>query len=499
LLKDGLNTAFTLTGAGVWRGLAYGTMAVAERSEVKDREFRKEYSWNKIGEKISGSRQLMDLFTSSIKETYYGLAGRRFSQKYTLDEGGKLKRSTEKNKLKGQESFALRLKALGEIIRLFGIGGQTVGAAINDGTSLESSLAAITSTFKGDVGQNMFNNWYDNFRLDQRVTKSLKVLQGRLGQENSAAIEAAMMTGVVTSESAVNIDLDNLEELDTDKIAWLAEQGQTVSDGGSVSDALGRSVSGQESMLLVSFDNHGAPIIYDGYDPNIIAPGARVIDYDGRLVAIDNDPKHLNFYEQHYFDGLSEQISENVAVDLNINDSLSVDEVPFGNNPANELVVEPSEEVNYAEPIEYAEQPYFNLTTKGQIDYEDLAQGDSGVYQQFIMANRPGGLQGTGDNFNQDLGGDIDRIYHNRDLSVDDRIKILTGIKQEMNSPEMINKVANPDLRDHVAGIYQRYSNVIDHNIEFLKHPDGTPIPEEWDGGLAEFIKWRDAGRPNNN
>lgn len=499
LLKDGLNTAFTLTGAGVWRGLAYGTMAVAERSEVKDREFRKEYSWNKIGEKISGSRQLMDLFTSSIKETYYGLAGRRFSQKYTLDEGGKLKRSTEKNKLKGQESFALRLKALGEIIRLFGIGGQTVGAAINDGTSLESSLAAITSTFKGDVGQNMFNNWYDNFRLDQRVTKSLKVLQGRLGQENPVAIEAAMMTGIVTSESAMNIDLDNLEELDTDKIAWLAEQGQTVSTGGSVSEALGRSVSGQESMLLVSFDNHGAPIIYDGYDPNIIAPGARVIDYDGRLVAIDNDPNHLNFYEQHYFDGLSEQISENVAVDLNINDSLSVDEVSFGNNSANELVVEPSEEINYEEPIEYTEQPYFNLTTKGQIDYEDLAQGDSGVYQQFIMANRPGGLQGAGQNFNQDLGGDIDRIYHNRDLSVDDRIKILTGIKQEMNSPEMINKVANPDLRDHVAGIYQRYSNVIDHNIELLKHPDGTPIPEEWDGGLEEFIKWRDAGRPNNN
>ena len=485
LLKDGLNTALTLTGAGVWRGLAYGTMAVIERSEIKDREFRKEYSWNKIGEKLSSSHQLMDLFIVSMKETCYGLTGRRFSQKYTLGEDGKLKRSAEQTKLTGQEGLATRLKALGEIIRLFGIGSQTVGAAINDGASLEKSLEAIANTFKGDVWQNMLNNWYENFRIDQRIAKSLKILQGRFGQANQAALETAMIVETVPEEVAVNIDLDNLEELDTGKIAWLAERGQSVSGGGSISEALGRSVSGQESVLMINLNSNGEPIIYDGYDPNIVAPGARVIDYDGRLVVIDNNPAHLNFYEQHYLNGLSQEISSDIASDLKIDEPLINEDLAWQNSDVVETVVVEEPTTIIESPSKYSDHPYFNLATK-DISYEDLANGDAQVYRQFISADRPGGLFGTGENFNQDLGGDIDRIYYNRDLSIEDRIKILEGIKQELvNSDSSVNN-----------SFYNRQVDVIDHNIELLRHPDGTPIPKEWNGGLDEFVRWRDAGRP---
>lgn len=485
LLKDGLNTALTLTGAGVWRGLAYGTMAVIERSEIKDREFRKEYSWNKIGEKLSSSHQLMDLFIVSMKETCYGLTGRRFSQKYTLGEDGKLKRSAEQTKLTGQEGLATRLKALGEIIRLFGIGSQTVGAAINDGVSLEKSLEAIANTFKGDVWQNMLNNWYENFRIDQRIAKSLKILQGRFGQANQAALETAMIVETVPEEVAVNIDLDNLEELDAGKIAWLAERGQSVSGGGSISEALGRSVSGQESVLMINLNSNGEPIIYDGYDPNIVAPGARVIDYDGRLVVIDNNPAHLNFYEQHYLNGLSQEISSDIASDLKIDEPLINEDLAWQNSDVVETVVVEEPTTIIESPSKYSDHPYFNLATK-DISYEDLANGDAQVYRQFISADRPGGLFGTGENFNQDLGGDIDRIYYNRDLSIEDRIKILEGIKQELvNSDSSVNN-----------SFYNRQVDVIDHNIELLRHPDGTPIPKEWNGGLDEFVRWRDAGRP---
>jgi hypothetical protein len=493
LLKDGLNTVFTLAGAGVARGVAYGTMAMIERAEVKDREFRKEYSWNKIGEKLSGSRQLMDLFVVSMKETCYGLSGRRFSQKYSLGEDGKLQRTAEHIKLTGLEGFAARVKALGEIVRLLGIGSQTVGAAINDGASLEKSLENIASTFKGDVWQNMLDNWYKNFRLDQRLTRSLKILQGHPDRASQAVIDSTVLAGVAQEGPAMNIDLNNLEDLNTDEIAWLAERGHPVSNGGSLSEALGRSVSGQESVLMINLNSKGEPIIYDGYDPNIVAPGARVIDYNGRLVVVDSDPAHLNFYEQHYFDSLSQEISNKIDSDLKIEEQnlMSPD-----NDVVKEVVAGAS---NRVEPIEQAvnpaNHPYFDLAAK-DISYEDLANGDAQVYQDFISANRLGGLQAIGENSDQDLGDDIDRIYHNSGLSIEDRIKILTGIKQEMNNPEMIARVASPNLRDHVAGIYQRYSDVIDHNIELLKHPDGTPVPQEWNGGLDEFVQWRDAGRP---
>lgn len=499
LLKDGLNTAFTLTGAGVARGIAYGTMAMIERSEIKDREFRKEYSWNKIGEKLSGSRQLMDLFVVSMKETCYGLSGRRFSQKYGLGEDGRLQRTAEHIKLTGLEGFAARVKALGEIVRLLGIGSQTVGAAIDEGASLEKSLESIASTFKGDVWQNMLDNWYKNFRIDQRLARSLKILQGHPDRVGQAVIDSAILAGVAQEGSVMDIDLNNLEDLNTDEIAWLAEQGHPVSNGGSLSEALGRSVSGQESVLMINLNSKGEPIIYDGYDPNIVAPGARVIDYNGRLVVVDSDPAHLNFYEQHYLDGLSQEISNNIDSDFKT-DELIVNSEQNLMSPDDDIVREAvAVDSNQFEPINQAvnsyNHSYFDLAAK-DISYEDLANGDAQVYQDFISANRLGGLQAIGENSDQDLGDDIDRIYRNRDLSIEDRIKILNGIRQEMNNPEMIARVASPNLRDHVAGIYQRYSDVIDHNIELLKHPDGTPVPQEWNGGLDEFVQWRDAGRP---
>jgi hypothetical protein len=501
LIKDSLNTALTLTGAGALRGFTYWTMAMVERSKSKNREFRKEYSWNQVGEKISSSRRLFDLFVTSMKETYYGLSGRRFVQKYTVDKQGKLKRYSDKIQMKGLPATALRAQSLGEITRLFGIGTQTMAAIVTEGMSLQGSLENIADTFKGDALGNMANNWYQNFRIDQRIAKSLKILQDK-GDHGGGQMVTEKTTAVGTTPEkpdTQDIDLKHLENLDTIKIAQLAEQGHRVVKGGSVSEALGRSVSGREDMLLITFNNKGEPIIYDGYNPNVIAPDARVLDYGGRLVAIDNDSSHLHFYEQHYFDDLSKQIDINLKQE-NIGEQVVLSTLaPQG--PKIEEVVSDSTIVHNmpdsASLGKYSDHPYFNLTTKGKIDYDDLVHGNSDLYRQFVMFNRPGGAWST--NAGQDLLSDIDRIYHNEDLSVADRIKILEGIKEVMVKPDLVSHVNDSETKDLLSRTYQHYADSIDHSIELLKHPDGQPIPEEWNGGLDEFIKWRDAHRPTGN
>ena len=501
LIKDSLNTALTLTGAGALRGFTYWTMAMVERSKSKNREFRKEYSWNQVGEKISSSRRLFDLFVTSMKETYYGLSGRRFVQKYTIDKQGKLKRCSDKIQMKGLPATALRTQSLGEITRLFGIGTQTMAAIVTEGMSLQGSLENIADTFKGDALGNMANNWYQNFRIDQRIAKSLKILQDK-GDHGGGQMVTEKTTAVGTTPEkpdTQDIDLKHLENLDTIKIAQLAEQGHRVVKGGSVSEALGRSVSGREDMLLITFNNKGEPIIYDGYNPNVIAPDARVLDYGGRLVAIDNDSSHLHFYEQHYFDDLSKQIDINLKQE-NIGEQVVLSTLaPQG--PKIEEVVSDSTIVHNmpdsASLGKYSDHPYFNLTTKGKIDYDDLVHGNSDLYRQFVMFNRPGGAWST--NAGQDLLSDIDRIYHNEDLSVADRIKILEGIKEVMVKPDLVSHVNDSGTKDLLSRTYQHYADSIDHSIELLKHPDSQPIPEEWNGGLDEFIKWRDAHRPTGN
>ena len=501
LIKDGLNTAFTLTGAGALRGFTYWTMAMVERSKSKNREFRKEYSWNQVGEKISSSRRLFDLFTTSMKETYYGLSGRRFVQKYTIDKDGKLKQYSDKIKMKGLPATALKAQSLGEITRLFGIGTQTMAAIITEGMSLQGSLENIADTFKGDALGNMADNWYQNFRIDQRIAKSLKILQDKRDHGDGQVIpEKAMAAGTsLEKPETQDIDLKHLENLDTIKIAQLAEQGHQVVKGGSVSQALGRSVSGREDMLLITFNNKGEPIIYDGYNPNIIAPDAKVLDYGGRLVAIDNDSSHLHFYEQHYFDDLSKQIDMNLKQEhigeKVVLSTLAPQEPKIGEAVSDSTIVHNMpDSTSFSK---YSEHPYFNLTTKGKIDYDDLVHGNSEVYHQFVMFNRPGGILGS--NTSQDLLSDIDRIYHNEDLSVADRIKILEGIKEVMVKPDLVSHVNDSGTRDLLSRTYQHYVDSIDHSVELLKHPDSQPIPKEWNGGLDEFVKWRDTHRPTGN
>jgi len=501
LIKDGLNTAFTFTGAGALRGFTYWTMAMVERSKSKNREFRKEYSWNQIGEKISSNRRLFDLFITSMKETYYGLSGRRFVQKYTIDKKGKLKRCSDKIKLHGLPATALKAQSLGEIARLLGIGTQTMAAIVTEGMSLQGSLENIADTFKGDAIGNMADNWYQNFRIDQRIAKSLKILQDKGYHEGGQMVTEKAMAAGTTPEKpdTQDIDLKHLEDLDTMKIAQLAEQGHRVEKGGSVSEALGRSVSGREDMLLITFNSKGEPIIYDGYNPNVIAPDAKVLDYGGRLVAIDNDSSHLHFYEQHYFDDLSKQIDinlkqENIGEQVVLS-TLATPEPKIGEAVSDSTVVH---DIPDSTSIgEYSEHPYFNLTTKGKIDYDDLVHGNSDIYRQFVIFNRPGGIFNT--NAGQDLLSDIDRIYHNEDLSVADRIKILEGIKEVMMKPDLVSHVNDSGTKDLLSRTYQHYIDSIDHSVELLKHPDSQPIPEEWNGGLDEFIKWRDTHRPTSN
>ena len=376
-----------------------------------------------------------------------------------------------------------------------------MAAKVTEGMSLQGSLENIADTFKGDALGNMANNWYQNFRIDQRIAKSLKILQDK-GDHGSGQMVTEKTTAVGTTPEkpdTQDIDLKHLENLDTIKIAQLAEQGHRVVKGGSVSEALGRSVSGREDMLLITFNNKGEPIIYDGYNPNVIAPDARVLDYGGRLVAIDNDSSHLHFYEQHYFDDLSKQIDINLKQE-NIGEQVVLSTLaPQG--PKIEEVVSDSTIVHNmpdsASLGKYSDHPYFNLTTKGKIDYDDLVHGNSDLYRQFVMFNRPGGAWST--NAGQDLLSDIDRIYHNEDLSVADRIKILEGIKEVMVKPDLVSHVNDSGTKDLLSRTYQHYADSIDHSIELLKHPDSQPIPEEWNGGLDEFIKWRDAHRPTGN
>ncbi|HNV97146.1 MAG TPA: T3SS effector HopA1 family protein [bacterium] len=105
--------------------------------------------------------------------------------------------------------------------------------------------------------------------------------------------------------------------------------------------------------------------------------------------------------------------------------------------------------------------------TTNNINYQDLINGDRKTIKEFIQYNRPGGLSSTG--YEKDLSYDLDTIYYNTNLSVEDKVKILTNIKNELEDYPPTN---NQSFEQARAIIRQE----IDTDISLLHHQDKTPI-----------------------
>jgi len=303
LVKDGLNTAFVLTGgvaAGAFRGLTYGGLALAERYQKNEKEYRKKYSWNEVGQKIGFGSKMHDLFIGGIKETWAGLKGEKYQNKYEIDEEGEMKRQESSEKIdNGLQKFGARAKAIGELARVFGIGTQAITAGITDGLNFEHAANGFAKTFtEGNVFVNVSKNWYDNARIDQRIAKSF----GKIFGGETAVFGAAGNPESPDSEAVLN-NIDSASSLDDDQkmISDLIDSKIVVSKGGSISESLGHPVDSSRGITLIS-RGPGGPndiTIYKDYNPDNIQPGVKLIEKDGEIIALDENPQNTAYYDEH--------------------------------------------------------------------------------------------------------------------------------------------------------------------------------------------------------
>ena len=103
LVKDALNTAMVFgggIGAAGLRGAMYGIFAFGGKLDKSALKYQKEYSWNKVGEKMKAHQYLGDAFKTMFLETYYGLSGKRYESSFYV-ENDKLKKHSDVRKLKG--------------------------------------------------------------------------------------------------------------------------------------------------------------------------------------------------------------------------------------------------------------------------------------------------------------------------------------------------------------------------------------------------------------
>ncbi|HQB51030.1 MAG TPA: hypothetical protein PLT32_02295 [bacterium] len=301
IVKDGLNTAFVLVGgpaAGAFRGLTYGGLALAERYQKNKQEYRKKYSWNEVGEKIGVIKKNRDLFIDSVRETWSGLSGRKYTREdYSLQNGKLIGGKGSSEKTKGLEKIRILAKNYGELFRLLGIGTQAITAGITDGVNFKHAAEGFVKTFtEGNFLVNVGKNWYDNFRIDQRIAKAC----GRLfGREASTTINANNVDDasieVVSSGNVSNDEREAKQIIDN-----LMESKSIVPKGGSVSEVLGKNVDLKKGIVLFISKGQGEkPEIIEDYNPSNIQPGVRLWEQDGQIYALDKNSNNLSYYQAH--------------------------------------------------------------------------------------------------------------------------------------------------------------------------------------------------------
>ncbi|HNW55548.1 MAG TPA: hypothetical protein PKN62_00480 [bacterium] len=515
LAKDALNTAFVLGGgvaAGAFRGIAYGGLALAERYQKNEQEYRKNYSWNEVGKKIGFGSKMHDLFIGSVKETFAGLRGKEYQSEYSLDNAGKLTRQEDlKNIDNGLQKFGARAKAIGELARVFGIGTQAITAGITDGLNFEHAANGFAKTFTdGNVLVNVGENWYDNARIDQRIAKSF----GKLFGEETAVFGASGNPESPDSE-IVSSSIDNTKPLDGDQkmINDLVDSKIVVSKGGSISQSLGHPVDSSRGITLIS-RSHDGIVVYKDYNPDNIQPGVRLIEKDGEIIALDENPENIDYYNEH--SGVEElkpiessdhkkiiaeamrqrevaQASTEEAVTINkepAKPSIPEKEIEAMNPEISKAVAEAplnnlsKESLANWKLEDYKEAIYGPLAVK-DTTYQDLAEAagknDQEFFDKFILSDRQGGIMSSSFEANdyQDLDSDIDRIYHSEQLDNNQKVEILEKIREELGSSKLTDHIDNESLKLGVQSKYDLLKEAVDDDIEIIKKSHGGNIIPE--------------------
>lgn len=114
-----------------------------------------------------------------------------------------------------------------------------------------------------------------------------------------------------------------------------------------------------------------------------------------------------------------------------------------------------------------------DLITKGTIDYKDLLESNPEKVRQFIKFDRPGGLFSPSGG--QDLGDDLDAIYRNVNLSSEEKIQILTNIKNGLEDNSLVRDIKDPGLKESITRSYYWYKKEIDQDIALLQRKNLTP------------------------
>ncbi len=359
LVKDAINTAIRLVGgapAGALRGVMYGIFAMHGKLDKSALKYQKEYSWNSIGEKIKMHKYLEDAFRSSFLETYYGLSGKKYESEYVVDKDNKLQRLSGVEKLKGADKKITIIKAWGELFTALGMFSQGANAAITDG-----SFDSMIGGFRDVSLDNIKDNLYDSVDLVSRAEnlgKSLDHLKDIVGggiHKGYVAIDEGLDNifhpnshDVHTDISDINkmhitgadsasgigdyvspkildgsfvhghfrgddvININQIKSLNHDQIHELASHGAVVLKGSSVSETLNMNVPQGSKMTLVTFDELGKPTFHENFDANVIAPDARLIEINGKIIAISENSDHASFYE--YYEKHPDEVMDHIKL-----------------------------------------------------------------------------------------------------------------------------------------------------------------------------------------
>ncbi len=314
-----------------------------------------------------------------------------------------------------------------------------------------------------DVVQNMPGvGATDNFdqlsqahdQLDQSIIST---------QNNIATIEDKLNDPNVLDNPDIKSQFENELQLQKD---LLLQQEQTAKDFDLQIENLENlspktSVPGTES---IEFNSNGIPKInnYDDLPSVLKNVGDDVptkVDMNGQEILITKEfvNGQPEFYADINNDGILEQINpQNFPENI----SSAVENAPTISTGSQELVE--------------------NITnrplTTSNIDYQDLLDGDKDTIKEFIKYDRPGGLWNTGGN--KDFGYDIDTIYYNANLSPEEKIHILTNIKNGLEDTSLTSNIKNDSLRDSVERTHELLKTQIDHDVSLLQHKDGTPLSD---------------------
>jgi len=366
LVKDALNTAMVFgggIGAAGLRGAMYGIFAFGGKLDKSALKYQKEYSWNKVGEKMKAHQYLGDAFKTMFLETYYGLSGKRYESSFYV-ENDKLKKHSDVRKLKGFDKKTTMMRAWGELLMALGMGTQALSGIQTSGASVDNMVQCFTKTFtQGNVLENMKDNFVsyaDIVSRMERLGKSFENLKNSVFGKKDQVISTSRADDIneaSQSFSPKKSDVSNFQDikgLNPQRIQELADQGVPVAKGSSVSETLGISMPRGSKMTLVTSGPNGEPLILKNFDANVVAPGARVVvDPETNEVFAFVKPKSYESFYKHYVD--------NVMGVIKPKHGPNVSEIVRPTNVREVLPVEDIVKSNYPEQIEELQSKYFEL------------------------------------------------------------------------------------------------------------------------------------------